>query len=229
MKTKFENTPGLREEGKFIFDVDGGFSDGTVVRVDGVVVHPRADGRYELEVRPRSLSSIVVEKCAGPFYSPPVRWVLAKAAYLRARRGMLECLADDTLGSLRALMANERRKVDALTVRRGKPGEILSQLDDVTVFERFVDPELEAFVEAAAGPAPENPGTCTVTAITKQSAFAQLWDDETAGAKAIAVHDMRLRGVPEAAAKAIAEGLYGKPVDGCMCPWWEEMPCPVHG
>lgn len=40
------------------------------------------------------------------------------------------------------------------------------------------------------------------------SAIAKLFDDEYAGAKASAIRDMRMRGVPEDAAKAIAEGLY---------------------
>lgn len=155
MKTKFENTPGLREEGKFIFDVDGGFADGVVVRVDGVVVHPRADGRYELSARPRSLSSIVVEKCAGPFYAPRARYLFGLAALRHTQRRMLEAFV----------------KLGGSSELPKEAGEILASIpltreEDIAVFERFVDPELEAFYEAAFGPAPAPHGTATVTAIT---------------------------------------------------------------
>lgn len=81
MKTRFENAIELREPGKFVFDINPAPGDGEIVRVDGRVVERRSDGRYELDHRPSRLDAIVVERCAGPHYTPPVRWVLARAAY----------------------------------------------------------------------------------------------------------------------------------------------------
>jgi hypothetical protein len=144
MKTRFENAIELREPGKFVFDINPAPGEGEIVRVDGRIVERRIDGRYELDHRPSRLDAIVVERCAGPHYTPPVRWVLARAAYRNERRALLAAFVSGEESELIGLGAT----------------------DVFAEFERVATPELEAFLIAATGDAV--PGTCTVTAIRKE-------------------------------------------------------------
>lgn len=83
MKPALEHDPSLREFGKFVFVVDDPPTRPFVVKADGRAVWPRSDGRYVLEERPRVLD---IERCAGPFYTPPIAWFLQKQAVLKERR-----------------------------------------------------------------------------------------------------------------------------------------------
>lgn len=81
MKLAFEDDPTLRTTGRFVFVLDAPPERPFVVRVDGRIVKPWAEGRYELADTPKAWpESLAIEVCSGPFYAPPVRWILMRAA-----------------------------------------------------------------------------------------------------------------------------------------------------
>lgn len=86
MKPHAVNDGALYEEGFFVFELDDWPERAFCVKADGVVVAMDPDRRYRLR---RAPSAIEVELCAGPIYTPPLRWFLAKHALSDVNRRML--------------------------------------------------------------------------------------------------------------------------------------------
>lgn len=71
----FSVDDGLREPGKFIFELEDRLEQGTVVVIHGKVLWPRPDGvTYVLSAKPAGWPGCFTwVRCAGPRYSPPIR------------------------------------------------------------------------------------------------------------------------------------------------------------
>ena len=118
MKPQTVEDGALYEKGFFVFELDGTPDRPFVVKADGAIVPMDPDGRYRLRKAP---THIEIERCAGPFYSPPLQYFLAQRALLALNRRILAAHARMRPRTIPAIVGEG--PVDRDVVRKVPAGE----------------------------------------------------------------------------------------------------------